>query len=121
MAGLTQEIAFLNSLWQWLMARMHRKARVGVMFSTLCLDAAAACDGARHMFLIAVFGVSFSLLTLHRALFGSAILRLQFTISSPARRSHGSSHTTLLKAHIDPSFRLPKIVDPFSTLPSFFS
>jgi uncharacterized protein len=65
-AGFAEEAVFRGYLQQQFIAWGCGRASVGVVFSALLFGAAHGYEGARAMFLIAVFGVLFSLLALLR-------------------------------------------------------
>jgi uncharacterized protein len=65
-AGFVEECVFRGYLQRQFIAWARGSAAAGVVFSALVFGAAHAYEGARAMFLIAVFGALFSLLALFR-------------------------------------------------------
>jgi membrane protease YdiL (CAAX protease family) len=65
-AGFVEECVFRGYLQRQFIAWGRGSAAAGVVFSALIFGAAHGYEGARAMFLIAVFGVLFSLLALFR-------------------------------------------------------
>lgn len=66
LAGAVEEIVFRGYLQRQFTAWAHGAAAYGVVFSALAFGAAHGYQGVRNMFLLAVFGVLFSLLALLR-------------------------------------------------------
>jgi uncharacterized protein len=66
LAGFVEEAVFRGYLQRQFIAWGRGSAVAGVVFSALMFGAAHGYEGARAMFLIAVFGVLFSLLALFR-------------------------------------------------------
>lgn len=65
-AGFAEEITFRGYLQRQFIAWSRGKVPVGVALSALCFGAGHGYEGMRSMFLIAVFGVLFSLLAIYR-------------------------------------------------------
>jgi membrane protease YdiL (CAAX protease family) len=66
LVGVAEELVFRGYLQHQFTAWAHGAAAAGVVFSALMFGAAHGYEGARAMFLLAVFGALFSLLALFR-------------------------------------------------------
>jgi membrane protease YdiL (CAAX protease family) len=66
LVGIAEELVFRGYLQQQFIAWIRGAAAGGVVFSALMFGAAHGYEGARAMFLLAVFGALFSLLALFR-------------------------------------------------------
>jgi membrane protease YdiL (CAAX protease family) len=66
LVGIAEELVFRGYLQQQFIAWSRGAAAGGVVFSALMFGAAHGYEGARAMFLLAVFGALFSLLALFR-------------------------------------------------------